>query len=293
MPPFMKNKVLAGTLMLTVLVVPAAAEPAIWHLMDEDSDIYIFGTVHILRPEMEWQSPEMAAAFANADTIWFEAPAVDPDAQLETIQLITRYGLNEPGNPLSAQLSEEAQALLEEIVSGLGIGAGTLEGMRPWLAAMTMSLSYIQSQGYDPTSGVDYVLWQEASADGKDIAYFETLEQQVRFLADLPSEIEVAYLEQMLRDFEDAGDQLDRLVTAWESGDIATIDAVMNGETREAAPEVHETLLVGRNRNWIQTIKETLEGSGSHFMAVGAAHIAGPQGVVELLRAEGFEIAGP
>ena len=293
MPPFMKNKFLACTLMLTVLVVPAAAEPAIWHLMDEDSDIYIFGTVHILPPEMEWQSPEMAAAFANADTIWFEAPALDPDAQLETIQLITRYGMNEPGNSLSDQLSEEARALLEEIVSGLGIGAGNLEGMRPWLAAMTVSLSYIQSQGYDPTSGVDYVLWQEASAAGKDIAYFETLEQQVRFLADLPSEIEVAYLEQMLRDFEGAGDELDRLVTAWETGDIATIDAVMNGETREAAPELHETLLVGRNRNWIQTIEETLEGSGSHFMAVGAAHIAGPQGVVELLRAEGFEIAGP
>ena len=293
MPPFMKNKFLACTLMLTVLVVPAAADPAIWHLVDEDSDIYIFGTVHILPPEMEWQSPEMAAAFANADTIWFEAPAVDPNAQTETIQLVTRYGLNEPGNPLSAQISEEARALLEEIVAGLGIGAANLEGMRPWLAAMTMSLSYIQSQGYDPTSGVDYVLWQEASATGKDIAYFETLEQQVRFLADLPSEIEVAYLEQMLRDFEGAGEELDRLVTAWETGDIATIDAVMNGETREAAPELHEILLVGRNRNWIQTIKETLAGSGSHFMAVGAAHIAGPQGVVELLRAEGFEIAGP
>lgn len=288
-----KNKILACILILTALVVPAGADPAIWHLTDEDSDIYIFGTVHILPPELEWRSPEIADAFANAETIWFEAPAVDPDAQTQVIQLVTQYGLNEPGNPLSAQLSEEAQALLNEIVSGIGIGAASLEPMRPWLAAMTVSVSYIQSQGYEATSGVEYVLWGEASEAGKQIAYFETLEQQVRFLADLPPEIEVAYLEQMLQDFEGAGDELDQLVTAWETGDIATIDAVMNGDTRMAAPEVHETLLVGRNLNWIQTIKETLAGSGSHFMAIGAAHIAGPEGVVELLRSEGFEIAGP
>ena len=292
-PLFKSGNALVCLSILLMCAVPAMAYPVVWHLSDEDSDIYILGTVHVLPPELEWHSEEIVAAFESADTIWFEAPVLDPTAQMQSMQLLYQYGLNEPGNPLSGQISAEGQELLAEIISRYGIGATDLDAMRPWMAAMTLSLAFIQSQGYEPESGVDFVLWQEANGSGKDISYFETLEQQVRFLADLPPEIEVAYLEQLLMDFNSAGNQLDELVAAWHAGDIATIDAVMNGETRGAAPRVHEVLLVERNRTWIQTIKETLASSGTDFIAVGAGHVAGPEGLIELLRAEGFEVAGP
>lgn len=290
---FKPKQLLAFATLLIAFAIPAAAEPAIWHLSDDDSDIYIFGTVHILPPELEWRTAEITAAFENAETIWFEAPAVDPAAQLAAVGLIYQYGLNPPGNPLSAQISDEAHALLDQIVSRFGIGAADLEAMRPWMAAMTLSLAYIQSQGYDPESGVENVLWQEANAAGKNISYFETMEEQIRFLADLPPDVEAEYLEQTLRDFDGAGNQLDELVGAWNAGDLATIDRVMNEETRNAAPVLHEVVLAGRNRNWIETIKGLLSGSGSHFIAVGAGHVVGAEGVVELLRAGGFHVTGP
>ncbi len=294
MRPLSKSgNVLACVSVCLMFAVSAGAYPVVWHLSDEDSDIYILGTVHVLPPGLEWQSDEINAAFEGADTIWFEAPVADPAAQMETVQLIYQYGLNEPDNPLSEQISAEGQALLAGIISRYGIGATDLDAMRPWMAAMTLSLALIQSLDYEPKSGVDFVLWRKANGSGKEIAYFETLEQQVRFMADLPPEIEAAYLEQTLKDFEGSEAQLEELVQAWNAGDIRTIDRVMNGETRDAAPEVHDVLLVERNRVWLQTIKETLAGSGTDFMAVGAGHVAGPDGLIELLRAEGFEVAGP
>lgn len=283
------------TLVVTAFFVnvTATADPAIWLLSDDDSAIYIFGTVHILPPELEWRTDEINNAFESAGTIWFEAPASDPARQGETLLLIQQYGLNAPGNPLSGQISEEAQAKLTELAAVTGIPAIILEPMRPWLASVTISLAYIQSQGYQPESGVESILWPEANESTKQLAYFETLEEQVRFFADLPPDIEVEFFEQTLKEFDRAGDELDRLVAAWAAGDIATIDEIMNGDARDTSPEVYEVLIVERNRKWIETIKEVLDGSGTHFMAVGAGHLAGTEGVVELLRAEGLEVTGP
>jgi len=273
--------------------IPLSADPAIWHLSDGDSDIYLFGTVHILPPDLEWRSEEINAAFESADTVWFEAPASDPALMGETLQLIQQHGLNTPGNPLSAQISAEAQAKLDSLAAKIGIPAIVLEPMRPWLASVTISVAYIQTQGYQPESGVESILWPEANDSGKELSYFETLEEQVRFFADLSPEVEAEYFEETLKDFDRAAGELDVLVSAWAEGDVATIDAVMNGETRDAAPEAYDVLIVERNQKWIETIKEVLAGSGTHFIAVGAGHLAGPQGVVELLRAEGLEIEGP
>ncbi len=272
---------------------PAVADPAIWVLSDEDSEIYIFGTVHVLPPELEWRTEAITAAFEAADTIWFEAPAADPAAQVEAASLVLQYGMNAPGETLSSQISEEAAASLAEIAAGLGLPAAALEPMRPWMVELTLSLAALQAHGYDPASGVDFVLWEQANADGKTVAYFETIEQQIRFLAELPQEIQAASLEQTLVMFDELDQMVDDLVDSWEDGDVAAIDAVMNEAMRDTAPEVHEALLINRNRNWVEAITETLAGSGSHFIAVGAAHMSGADSVIDLLRAEGLEVAGP
>ena len=85
--------------------------------------------------------------------VWFETPANDPGLQGETLQLIQQYGLNTPGNLLSEKLSEEANVKLSELAAKSGISASIFEPMRPWLASVTVSLAYVQSQGYQPESG--------------------------------------------------------------------------------------------------------------------------------------------
>jgi uncharacterized protein YbaP (TraB family) len=168
-----------------------------------------------------------------------------------------------------------------------------LEPMRPWLAAVTLTATYVQAQGYDPLSGVEARLWPLARERGKEIDYFETIEQQVRFFADLPKEVEVGLFEQTLLEYNGASDLLDSLVGAWQEGNVTEIDRLINGEMRAEAPEIYEVVITRRNQAWVGRIQELLEGSGTHFIALGAGHMAGGDGVVGLLRARGVEVAGP
>ena len=96
-----------------------------------------------------------------------------------------------------------------------------------------------------------------------------------------------------MTDFETAPGQLDTLVTSWAEGDQNAIDAVMNGQMRSDAPEVHDIIIVQRNERWAEEIADILDGSGTVFIAVGSGHLPGEQGVISLLRDRGIEVAGP
>lgn len=276
-----------------LLAAPALADPSIWHLSDEDSDIYIFGTVHILRPDVTWRTDAVMEAFESADTIYFEAPVNDPAEQAAMIPLVQRYGLNPAGVTLSSRLSEDSAALLERVAPQVGLTTQLLEPFRPWLASVTITVQYIATQGYDPNSGVEATLWPMASEAGKTLAYFETIEEQLGFFGGLSEEVENTMLEQTLEQIEEAPGMLDGLVTAWAEGDQASIDTLMNGDFREESPEVHEVIIVQRNESWVEEIEELLDGSGTIFIAVGAGHLPGEEGVINLLRARGYTVEGP
>lgn len=280
----------AGSVAAAVLSVPAFADPAIWHVSDADSDVYIFGTVHILRPDTEWRTDAIMTAFNAADTVYFEAPVNDPAEAAQIMPLIQRLGLNPPERPLSSQISAEANARLAEIAPLLGSSAAQMEPFRPWFAAIQITVGYTVIQGYDPNSGVEAQLWPEAVSAGKELAYFETIEEQLSFFANLDRAVEVELLEQTLAQIDESPDALDGLVTAWATGDQDTIDTLMNGQFRDEAPEVYDVLIARRNENWAERVETLMEGSGTVFIAVGAGHLPGDGGLIELLRDRGFTV---
>lgn len=291
MKPF---KMLAGGIIAaTLLVGTASADPTLWHIQDEDSDIYVFGTVHILRPGIEWQTEEVMSAFDAADTVYFEAPVNDPAQARSMQQAVLANAMNPAGVTLSSLVSEETWASIEEFAPQVGFSAAQLESLRPWVATVQLSVGFIVASGYNPESGVEATLWPMANDAGKTLAYFETVEEQIGFFADLPQDVEVRLLEETMAEFEASPDQIDTLVTSWANGDQAAIDAVMNGQMRADAPEVHDVIIVQRNQRWVEEIENILDGSGTVFIAVGSGHLPGEQGVISLLRDRGIEISGP
>lgn len=287
-------KTLAGGIVAASLLVgTAAADPTLWHIQDEDSDIYVFGTVHILRPGIEWQTEEVMAAFDAADTVYFEAPVNDPEQASAMQQVVFANAMNPAGVTLSSLVSDETWASIEEFAPQVGFSAAQLESLRPWIATVQLSVGFIVASGYNPESGVEATLWPMANEAGKTLAYFETVEEQIGFFANLPQEVEVRLLEETMAEFEQSPDQIDTLVTSWANGDQAAIDDVMNGQMREDAPEVHDVIIVQRNQRWVEDIETILEGSGTVFIAVGSGHLPGEQGVISLLRDRGIEVSGP
>lgn len=269
---------LAALAVLTATAVaafPAAADPALWVVRDEDSTIYLLGTVHVLKPDTVWRSPAIDRALAEADELWIEVEADDAAAMQP---LVRRYGLD-PANPLSSKLTPEQKARLDAAAAGIGASGAALEPFRPWLAALQLSMGPLMKAGYDPASGVESKLKAAARGAGKPIRTLETLEQQIGFFANLPPAVELSFLMSALDEMDDGPVMLDALVAAWSAGDAEALDELMVAEMAADYPELHDALLVRRNKDWAGQIQTLLAGEGVSLIAVGTAHLVGDDSV--------------
>ncbi|SFK06373.1 hypothetical protein SAMN02799626_03293 [Caulobacter sp. UNC279MFTsu5.1] len=264
---------LALVAVLAMGASPVLAEPALWAIKDKDSTIYLFGTVHVLKPTTQWRSPKIAKAFQDADDVVMEIE--QPEDPATTRALMLKYGVD-PAAPLSGKLKPESYAKLQAAAQGMGFPPQALEPMRPWLAALTVSLTPLLKAGYDPESGVEKLLTAQAKAAGKPISAFETMEQQVRFFADMTPVQETQLLESTLDEIDDGPAKIDALVAAWAAGDQAELKRQMVDEMQTDYPDVYKLLLVDRNQDWANQLKAKLAGSGVSFVAVGAGHLTGP-----------------
>lgn len=288
-------KRIAGFVCAALLALSGCAGakgPAVWRLADADSDVVLFGTVHILPPDLKWRSPALDRAFAEADTVWFETET-DAAAQSRIAALIRTLGENKPGVTLTSLLPTADQRDLAAACQKLRIDCALMQKARPWLAAVQLSVAYVLAQGQAPDSGVERVLEAEAQQAGKIRNYFETTEQQLTFFANLPMDVEIGFLRSTLKEILQSSDTASAMNRAWALGDTATLEAYLSEMTKEAGPEIYAALIVDRNRAWTEEIDRIMKGRGKVFIAVGAAHLLGPDSVPAMLRAKGYKVDGP
>lgn len=266
---------------------PLAATPPMWRIADDDTEIILLGTFHILPPDVQWRSPELGKAIDGAEEIWFEAEVDTPAAQTETIRILKAEGFLKDGATLSKLLETEDAAKLEQIAVSLNVPAAAIDGMRPWQAFLILSVELIKSKGFDPSAGLENRLLGEGRARGRDFVFLETVRQQLGFFTKLPPEVERSLLTLTVRDWEKQIDEFDKLFAAWRAGDADAIDALMNETMRKETPAVYEVLVVKRNKAWTERIKAALESPGKKLIAVGAAHLVGADGVPAMLEAQG------
>lgn len=284
---------------LTLMVAPTQAQtgtatPAIWAMSDEDSTVYLLGTVHILRPDMDWSTDYFDEVLSEVEQVWFEADTLSPEATAQINALIPQLGMNASGVPMTQMLSETANENLAIIAERLGAQPDqlrmALNDFQPWIASLQIAVLQMQAAGYDPASGVEAALNARIAGQGKSLHFLETAEEQLRFFADMPLETQIANLELGLQEAVDHPDLFDELVGAWSQGDMDALNTLMNQNMREQTPELYEIILVQRNRNWIPEIAAALEGDEDVLIAVGAGHMPGEEGVIALLQAQGLEV---
>ncbi|MBX9616867.1 MAG: TraB/GumN family protein [Caulobacteraceae bacterium] len=269
-------------------VLPAEGQgPALWSISDADSTIYLFGTVHVLRPETPWGSSRVDAAFDSAASVILEIS--NPDDQAAITPLIQQYGIS-PARPLSSLLTAAEIAHLDTAAKSIGTSAVEMDPLRPWLVALSLSVAPLIKAGYDPQSGVEMILKARAEAAGKPVTGLETIDKQVGILAGLSEETQLDFLRATLEAYDEATTELDALVDAWATGDVEGINRLGVVEMREASEEIYQALLVRRNVDWADQIQTLLAGSGTVFIAVGSAHLAGDDSVQEILAGRGVQV---
>ena len=150
--------------------------------------------------------------------------------------------------------------------------------MRPWLEGLTRAAAHLAAHGGDQKFGVEHILNAEAKSQGKAIGYLETDADQIQFLSGLSEKAEVFFFEDGLRAIIEEPDLLEGLISSWVRGDVNSVDAAMV-HSLQGHQELYAALLVNRNKKWAAQIKTILDGSGTVFIAVGAAHLAGGNSV--------------
>src|SRR5688572_7527137 len=265
----------------------AHAEPAMWVVKDADSTIYLLGTFHLIKPDMNWRSDKIDAAFKDSDELWLEATVDGGYAQLQ--DLVLRYGFDRK-QPLSSKLSGEDWTKTQSAATRAGLPGAAIEQMRPWLAGLALTVVPMVKDGYAYEKGADMQLERDAKASNKIIKTFETPEQQVQFFAGLSEEAEVAFLMQSVEMMTATSQYVDQMANAWISGDSKALDGMVLATMKAGSPELYDALIVRRNLDWCDQIAGIMNGAGTSFVAVGAGHLVGDQGVPATLTERGFTV---
>ena len=264
----------------------SAAEPAMWVVKGPHATVYLFSTIHALDKDHPWHTAKVDAAIQRSQALWLEIPNPDDSAAMQPV--LIQLGMD-MAHPLSTKLTPEQLAKLDKAAAPVG-GAAVLEPMKPWLAGMMLSLAPALQAGYDPGSAVELQLKPEFAGKNKPVKGFETAEQQLHYFADLPEKTQLDFLASELEDADGAVDKFKELVAAWYSGDVAKLDALNNAEFRSKYPDLFQLLVVKRNQNFAKQIQELLKGHDVIFVAVGAGHLVGKDGVPALLEKEGYQV---
>lgn len=262
------------------------AQPSMWRLSDANNTIWLFGSVHLLRGDVDWRRPELDAALEAADIVFFEADT-QPAAQAALQQQLIATGFFTDGRSLGDLLNAERQAALADVAATMGAPVASLEAMRPWLAFLSIAQGLIVASGASAEAGVETVLSAEAQALGKDLAYFETLGEQLGFFAGLPEDVQLEVLRQTLDERELVTEEMARLVGNWASGNLEAVE----DEILEEAPAAFvDVVYTQRNIAWTDALEALMAGDQDVLVVVGAGHLVGDGGLADLLRERGFDV---
>ena len=269
-----------------VKAAPAAikdVDPALWVVKDEDTTIYLFGTVHILKPNLSWFDEGVKQAFEGSDRLVLEM--VEPTAA-ESQALFGKLAIDKSGKTLRSKMSDADRAIYETAMTKTGLPAEALDPFDPWAAAVTLSVISMQKQGFDINSGAEKQLTAAANAAKKPIGGVETMEFQLGVFDSMPESEQIRFLVETAKVVESSSNMMDKMVELWGTPDPDGLGQLMNeGLTSRA---LYDALLTRRNANWAKWIKAEMDKPGTTFMAVGAGHLAGPTSVQNLLPAYGL-----
>ena len=275
--------------LLTLFCETVAAQDKsfLWQIQSGKGNIYILGSVHFLKKENYPLNKTIEKVFDDTQKLVLEIDLNSEDAGM--VQRITLEKGIDRDRTLQQSVSPETYSLAEKRAQELGIDIRTLSPLKPWVVALTMTALQLKKLGFDPNYGVDRYLAERAAKSGKVTMGLETVAFQIGLIDQLSERDQESMLRQSLKEMDLLDRALDQIVRAWSTGDVSALEALLLSGMREY-PAVHQNVIVARNRRWLPEIEKMIQQGESTLIVVGAAHLVGKDGVIELLRARGYTV---
>ena len=288
----MRKGWLVGCLLALVGIGSALAAPVplLWKAEGKAGTVYMLGSFHLLTPEDYPLHPQVELAYSEAGRVVFEVDPAEMTAP-ETMASIQALAKFDDGRTLRSVIPEETAAKLQAFMGGSEAAMASSDAFKPWFMGMNLAVGAMTAAGLNPSLGLDQHFMQRAAADGKPVSGLETVLEQLGALDNSPLEEQAQMLDEALGPPAEMRKKLMELLDIWRSGDDTRLVDMINGEMIDKTPQMYVLLNRDRNLKWLPQVSAMLDsGEGTHLVIVGAMHLIGEDGLVQMLRAQGIDV---
>lgn len=269
----------------------AAKRGLLYEVKSGSGTVYLFGTIHVGRPEFYPLDAKVNDAFAASSTLYLEVNLSDASLLTDASAMATYP----EGTSLDRKISPSLKSKLDAALDRYRLPKEAASRMKPWMLGQTLLLMEATRRGYDPAYSSEMHLLGLAAGQRKEVRGLETLAEQFAIFDGMPESAQVKFLEDIVDalDSPSMAKDLDALVSAWSHGDAGELEEELSRERAEEtafAREVLPRLVDDRNRTMAVRIADLARSGKTTFVAVGALHLVGPRGVVALLRERGMVV---
>jgi uncharacterized protein YbaP (TraB family) len=250
--------------------------------------VYLVGSVHLLTPTYYPLDPAFEEAFKTSDLLVEELDMHEMLAASAQMEMLMR-GMLPAGQTLDKVLSAETMTAISKKFNDLGMPFEPMKQFKPWLLSLTLQGLEWQKAGFDADLGLDKHFYDRAVAENKRVQGLETLAFQLSRFDEMSMEMQDHLLSETLKELETTKSSFTRMADAWKSGDVDTIERLVLKDLKEE-PQMYDRLLIERNRTWLPKVEALFARPKPAFVVVGAAHLVGPDGLLQMLKAKGYKV---
>ena len=272
--------------LLTASVSAHAA--SVWKVTNGENTVYFGGTVHILKAENFPLPAEYDKAYAASDKLVFESDIEGMQTPAFQQKMMSKVVLTD-GTTLQTRLDKDTYAALKTYLDLKGLPIVNFYSLKPSMVALTITMFEYRANGLDQ-DGVDETFATKAKADKKPVEWFESVDDQLAFIANLGGDDDNAIINYTLDELENLPVLIDDMLASWKEGDLTKLNKTIIEEMAASSPQMYNDLIVKRNNNWMPKIIDMLDDKPTEFVLVGAAHLAGKDSVFAKLEAKGYRI---
>lgn len=267
----------------------------LWKVSDENSSVWLFGSIHFADSSFYPLPSEIENAFRNSTALAVEMDISDSETQEKTAEEFLKEGMFTDGRTLKDVLPDSLWKTLDSISTTLGMKTENFLPMRPWMAATLIASAAIASTGIQQELGIDMVMLDSAYAQGKEIIALETPEEQVESLSKSEGSEEtdgIAYLESTFREYAKLDQMIKEVISAWKRADVVSLQKSLSADQNmnESEKRLNERMFNQRNKKMKKEILNFLENDKQVFVVVGVGHLILENNLLEMLSENGLKI---
>ena len=260
----------------------------LWKVSNDQNSVYLLGSIHYLKKENFPLRKTILDALDSSKRLVLEIDLNNASAG-SAQRLTFEKAPYRDGTTLAQNIDQETYRLAAQRAAQLGVDMRVLNPMKPWFVALTMMAIKFQQLGLDPNLGVDRYLAERAKDGGKPTIGLETLEFQLTLLDQLSKRDQDSMLRETVTELDLLDQNFNEIVQSWLKGDGASLEALLLASLREY-PDLHQKIIVERNRRWLPQIEKMIAQGEGAMVVVGAAHLVGQDGVIEMLKTRGYKL---